>query len=107
MVVVAEGAKYNAERLAAYFQQHHERLGFDVRVTVLGYVQRGGEPTYADRMLGTRLGAAAVEQLAAGRAGVLVGIMKGEITTTPLAEVVKGKKKLDPELFELARVLAK
>ncbi len=107
MVVVAEGAKYNAQRLAEYFQKHHERMGFDVRVTVLGYVQRGGEPTYADRMLGTRLGAAAVDQLAAGRAGVLVGVRKGEITTTPLAEVVKGKKKLDTELFELARVLAK
>lgn len=107
MVVVAEGAKYNAEGLHKYFEQHRELIGFDLRVTVLGYVQRGGAPTFADRMLGTRLGAAAVEQLAAGRTGVLVGVLKGEITTTPLEEVVRGKKPLDPELFELARVLAK
>ncbi len=106
IIVVAEGARYNAERLAAYFEEHRERLGFELRVTVLGYVQRGGAPTYADRMLGTRLGAEAVERLAAGCKGVLVGIRKNEITTTPLAEVVSGKKCLDPELLRIAGVLA-
>jgi 6-phosphofructokinase 1 len=107
IVVVAEGAHYNAERLAHYFEEHHGRLGFDLRVTVLGYVQRGGAPTYADRMLGTRLGAAAVEQLAAGRFGALVGLRKNEIAITPLAEVVAGKKPLDEDLVKLAGVLAR
>src|SRR5512142_898520 len=73
IVVVAEGARYNAERLGRYFHEHRERLGFDLRATVLGYVQRGGAPTYADRMLGTRLGAGAVDVFAAGQCGVLVG----------------------------------
>lgn len=107
IVVVAEGARNNAARLAQYFQEHRDRIGFDLRVTVLGYVQRGGAPTYADRILGTRLGAGAVEQLTAGRAGVLVGMCKGELAITPLAEVVDGKKPLDERLVRLAGVLAR
>ena len=107
IVVVAEGAQYNGTRLAQYFSEHRDRLGFDLRVTVLGYVQRGGAPTFADRMLGTRLGAAAVAQLACGRSGVLVGMCRGEITATPLAEVVSSKKPLDQGLLALAGILAK
>jgi 6-phosphofructokinase 1 len=107
IVVVAEGAQYNAARLAQYFEEHHGRLGFELRVTVLGYTQRGGAPTYADRMLGTRLGAAAVEQFDAGRAGVLVGVLNNQIAVTPLGEVVTGKKPLDENLIKLARVLAR
>jgi 6-phosphofructokinase 1 len=106
IVVVAEGARYNAAKLARYFEEHKERLGFDLRATVLGYVQRGGAPTYADRMLGTRLGAGAVEQLAAGRCGVLVGMRRNEIAVTPLPEVVAGKKPLDENLLKIAGVLA-
>ncbi len=107
IVVVAEGAKPNAQGLADYVAGQKARLGFELRVTILGYMQRGGTPTFADRMLATRLGAAAVEEVAAGRAGVLVGVAKGEVITTPLAEVVVGKKPLDPKLLELARVLAR
>jgi 6-phosphofructokinase 1 len=107
IVVVAEGANLNARGLAQYVAEHSARLGFELRVTTLGYTQRGGAPTYADRMLATRLGAAATEQMAAGASGILVGTMKGEIVTSPLAEVVKGVKPLDPRLLELARVLAK
>jgi 6-phosphofructokinase 1 len=104
IVVVAEGAEYNAQRLAEYFQR--ENLGYELRVTVLGHVQRGGAPGAFDRLLGTRLGVGAVEALARGEHGVLVGQIKGEIVTTPLSEVVGKKKPIDPRLFELARVLA-
>ena len=107
LVVVAEGAKYNAEALARHFARHRERLGFDLRVTTLGHVQRGGAPNAFDRVLGTRLGAGATEALARGEYGVLVGLVKSEVTTTPLAEVVSGQKTLDLYLWELARVLAK
>ncbi|MFC2003665.1 ATP-dependent 6-phosphofructokinase [Chloroflexota bacterium] len=106
LVVVAEGAQYNAERLAHYFEEHRGRLGFDLRVTTLGHVQRGGIPGAFDRLLGTRLGAAATEYLAEGKHGILVGQIKGEIAATPLAEVVANKKQLDLHLLELARVLA-
>ncbi len=107
LVVVAEGARYNAEGLARYFQEHRERLGFELRVTILGHVQRGGAPGAFDRLLATRLGAAATEHLARGEYGVLVGLLKGEIAVTSLAEVITNKKPLDPRFLELARVLAK
>lgn len=105
IVVVAEGAKYNANALDEYFKQHRERLGFDLRVTILGHVQRGGAPQAYDRILASRLGAGAVDALARGEYGVLVGMVKGAVTTTPLTEVVNTPKKLDPALIELAKRL--
>ena len=107
IVVVAEGARYNAEKLAAYFQEHEEELGFELRVTKLGHVQRGGEPLAFDRILGTRLGAGATAALERGEHGVLIGLNKSEITTTPLETVVNTHKPLNEELLELAGILAK
>jgi 6-phosphofructokinase 1 len=107
LVVVAEGCKNDADTLAAHFKANKERIGFDLRVTKLGHVQRGGAPTAYDRILATRLGAAAVDTLAAGKHGVLMGRIKNEITATPLAEVVAKKKPLDLGLLELARVLSR
>jgi 6-phosphofructokinase 1 len=107
LVVVAEGAHYNAARLAEYFKEHRKRIGFDLRVTTLGHVQRGGTPTAFDRLLATRLGAAAVQRLAAGERGVLVGLRRGEVAATPLADVVSTPTLLDLSLLELAQVLAK
>jgi 6-phosphofructokinase 1 len=106
IVVVAEGAKDNAQALSQYFKLHRERLGFDLRVTILGHIQRGGTPGLFDRLLATRFGAAATECLANGRHGVLVGLSKGEILTTPLNEVTGNRKQLDLSLLDLARVLA-
>ncbi|MBS1791761.1 MAG: 6-phosphofructokinase [Acidobacteria bacterium] len=107
IVVVAEGAEYNAEAMAQYFKEHRERLGFDLRVTKLGHVQRGGTPGVFDRLLATRFGAAAVDALAQNQCDCLVGLKEGEIALTPLAEVAARKKELDTSLFTLARVLAK
>jgi 6-phosphofructokinase 1 len=70
-------------------------------------VQRGGTPGAFDRLLATRLGAAATEHLARGEHGILLGLIKGEVTPTPLVDVVANKKQLDLRLLELARVLAK
>jgi 6-phosphofructokinase 1 len=105
IVVVAEGAPYNAQKLVDYFTEHRERLGFDLRASTLGHIQRGGSPGAFDRILASRLGAAATEQLAAGNFGVLVGQLNNQIKATPLAEVVASKKQLDMKLIELARVL--
>lgn len=104
--VIAEGAAHTVAEIAAYFREHHERLGFELRVTTLGHVQRGGAPCAFDRLLATRLGAAAVNVLARGESGLLVGLLKGEIATTPLAEVAAVKRPLDLNLLELARLLA-
>lgn len=107
LVIVAEGAKYNAEAMASHFRANKQTLGFDLRVTTLGHVQRGGVPGAFDRILATRLGAGATEALARGEPGVLVGSIKGEVTMTPLANVVGQKKPLDLSLLKLAGVLAK
>lgn len=106
LVVVAEGARFNATRLVEFFNANRDRLSFEIRVTILGHVQRGGTPGAFDRLLGTRLGAAAVDRLAHGEEGILVGLRGGEILPTPLDEVAGQKKELDLELFKLAGVLA-
>lgn len=106
IAVVAEGARYNARALSAYFQQHKERLGFELRVTTLGHVQRGGAPGAFDRLLGTRFGVAAVRQLEMKNYGVLVGLTKGEVSATPLVDVIANKKTLDLQLLDVARILA-
>ena len=107
LVVVAEGARYNAQGLATHFETNRERLGFDLRVTTLGHVQRGGEPSAFDRLLATRLAAGAVDHLARGSHGRLMGLVKGEILSTPLEDVVGQPKALDLSLLELQRALAK
>jgi 6-phosphofructokinase 1 len=106
IAVVAEGAAHGADALAQYFHAHQARLGCDFRVCKLGHVQRGGAPGVVDRMLATRLGAAAVAQLDSGPHGVLMGFIDGVLTTTPLAEVIGRTKPPDLRLHELARTLA-
>ena len=106
IVVVAEGAKYNADAMAGYFREHRAHLGFDLRVSKLGHIQRGGAPGVFDRMLGTLLGAAAVEAVAERAFGVLIGMRDGKVARTPLAEVAGKTRPADVKLLELARVLA-
>ena len=89
-----------------YYGAHRKSIGFDLRVTRLGHVVRGGTPTAADRVLATRLGAAAIAALADGKRGVLVGIIKGDIAVTPLADITGRTRPADASLLELARVMA-
>ena len=105
LVVVAEGADLNAQGLVDYFTLHKERLGFSVRATTLGHVQRGGAPGAYDRILATRLGAGATNAIERGETGVLVGSLRGSVATTPYTEVVKNVKPLDLSLFELSQSL--
>jgi 6-phosphofructokinase 1 len=106
IAVIAEGAVFNAHKLAGFFKTHEERLGFDLRVITLGHIQRGGSPSAFDRLLGTRFGAAAVECLHHESHGVLIGLQKGDITSTPLLIVVSRRKGPDLSLFRLAEMLA-
>jgi 6-phosphofructokinase 1 len=107
IVVVAEGARYNAEGLSHYFKEHRERLDFELRVVKLGHVQRGGAPTAFDRLLATRFGAAATEQIARGEFGVLMGLIKGEVVGVPLAQVAGKTKPPELGLMKLAEILAR
>lgn len=105
IIVVAEGASYNATKLMEYFKEHQDRLGFKFRNTILGHVQRGGNPGAFDRNLASRLGAKAVQCLASRDFGLLTALRHGEIGTIPLEDVVANKKTIDLDLFELAKIL--
>ena len=106
IIIVAEGWKPGMTTLAAQLRERRDELGFSVRVTQLGHVQRGGSPSPFDRLLATRLGAAAARELVAGNAGYMVGWIKNTVALTPLEEAVASKKELDPALIELAEVMA-
>jgi len=88
------------------FQTNRGRLGFDLRATTLGHVQRGGVPGAFDRLLATRLSAAAVEHLARGEHGRMMGLLEGQVRSTPFEEVMESKKTIDLSLLKLARALA-
>ncbi len=107
IVVVAEGAQHGVTELARHFEDHQDEIGFQLRATILGHVQRGGAPTAADRLLATWLGSAAVEYMAAGQYGILTGSLGGRMAATPLSEVVTHKKELDLRLLEIAGAMAK
>jgi len=106
LAVIAEGAKCGVHELMEFYNANRESIGFDLRVTRLGHVVRGGSPGAADRVLATRLGAAAIATLAAGTHGVLVGIVKNDVVTTPLIEIAGRTRPADASLLELARVMA-
>jgi 6-phosphofructokinase 1 len=103
--VIAEGAVFNAHKLASYFKAHQERLGFDLRVITLGHVQRGGAPGAFDRLLATRFGVA-VECLRQDVRGVLVGWQKGQVACTPYALVAGKAKGVDHPLMRMVGLLA-
>jgi 6-phosphofructokinase 1 len=79
------------------------RTGAEARVTVLGHVQRGGSPSMFDRVLATRMGAAAVDYLHEGKTGVIAAAQGLEIVAVPLAEVVGRSRQVDRAYFRLIR----
>jgi 6-phosphofructokinase 1 len=105
IILVAEGWKPGARALVDHLQARREEIGFGVRLTVLGHVQRGGSPTAYERILATRLGAAAVQALLDGHYGMMVGMLKGRPGLTPLEEAVAFQKDLNMELYELAKMM--
>ena len=107
IVVIAEGVKENAQKILAYFDAENQRTGFELRATTLGHVVRGAPPSAFDRILATRLGVGAVQALAEGETGVLVGWQNNKVTRTPLPDVVGRTKPMDIALVEIARILAR
>ena len=105
IIVVAEGWQPGTQDLARQLRERQEEVGFSVRVTQLGHVQRGGAASAFDRLLATRLGAAAVRELVAGNGGNMVGWVKGAITLTPLEEAIAFQKRINLELCELAEIM--
>ena len=107
IVIIAEGGEAGgARRVEEALRQdpHFDRI--DLRVCILGHTQRGGSPTARDRVLASRLGAAAVEALIAGHTNVMVGVVSGEIKLTPMRNVWSRHKTIDYELLRLTQVLS-
>ncbi|MBN1581290.1 MAG: 6-phosphofructokinase [Anaerolineae bacterium] len=105
IVIVAEGYKPGTQALLRYLEERKEELGFSMRVTVLGHVQRGGAPSAFDRILGTRLGAAATKGLLDGKSGHVTGLIGSKICYTPLEEALVQKQRLDERIYDLAQIM--
>lgn len=105
IVVVAEGDKTgkNVFELKEYVEQHLPI--YDVRVSVLGHMQRGGPPSCFDRVLASRMGVKAVEALLEGKTNLMVGIQDNAITLTPISKAIKGHTKIDRELLRVSEIM--
>jgi 6-phosphofructokinase 1 len=106
IVVIAEGDKIgkNAFELKDYVEENMPE--YDVRVSILGHMQRGGSPSCFDRVLASRLGVKAVETLLEGKSNYMVGLSKDEIVLTPLEQAVKGKSQIDKELIRVSDIVS-
>jgi len=105
ILVVAEGDDFGgATELLKKVSERFPKL--DTRATILGHIQRGGSPTYADRVLASRLGHAAIMALREGRTQVMVGVINGALHYTPFEQVVKQNAQMSADMIEMIRVLA-
>ncbi len=105
LVLVAEsevtgGAMNMAERVKKEFPQ------YDVRVSILGHMQRGGSPTASDRILASRMGAAAIEALNDDQRNVMIGIVNDEIVYVPFAKAIKKNKPINQSLMNVLKILS-
>lgn len=105
VVVVAEGDKIgkNVFELADYVEENMTE--YEVRVSVLGHMQRGGSPSCFDRVLASRMGVKAVESLLTGKSNYMVGLKNDVIDLTPFDQAVKGKSKINMELIRVSDIM--
>ncbi len=94
------------EALRMILKNKHE-VGFDIRLTLLGHIQRGGSPTAFDRLLATRMGVRALEVLRDGQSGVMVNLEGRETGTIAIEKAIAKTREINPSYFDLARILAR
>ncbi len=99
LIIVAEGVG-NTPEIA---QRIRDELGLETRVTIIGHVQRGGSPSARDRVMATRMGHRAVEELLAGSSNLIVCYRDSHICTLPIEEALEMKKDLDPYMYRVAQ----
>ncbi len=104
LIIVAEGDEFGANELSSLISEKLPTL--EVRVCILGHIQRGGSPTCMDRLLASRMGYHAVESLIEGRHNVFVGILNNKMNYTPLNEAVKKKQHINDEWMNIVKILA-
>ena len=105
IIVVAEGYKpgKNVYQIADEIQ---EKLpNYQVRVSVLGHIQRGGRPSCFDRVLGTKMGVKAVELLKDAKTGIMVGTQHGKIVSVPLKKAISEKTKINKDLLRISKIM--
>lgn len=105
IVVVAEGDKTgkNVFELAKYVEDNLPE--YEVRVSVLGHMQRGGAPTCFDRVLASRMGVKAIETLLEGKSNYMIGIKDNKMILTPLDQAIKGETNIDTELIQVSDIM--
>ncbi len=106
IAIIAEGVSYNTTELVVYLNKKTD-VGFDIRLTILGHIQRGGGPSAFDRLLATRMGVKALESLRAGESGVMVALNDRDMNTIPIEEAVRKTREINPNYYELARILSR
>ena len=105
LIVVAEGDEFGGG--AEIGRIIKERLpGLDVRVSILGHIQRGGSPTCFDRLIASRMGYSAVECLMEGKFNVFVGMVNNRMHYIPLNDAVKKKQHISDEWMKIVKILA-
>lgn len=105
IIIVAEGDEAGgAFTIAEHVKQ--QLPDYDTRVTVLGHIQRGGNPSAMDRVNSSRMGFAAVEALLEGKKNVMIGIINKKIAYTPFENAVKHTQRLDPDLIRMLEILS-
>jgi 6-phosphofructokinase 1 len=105
LIVVAEGDEFGgANEVAKIIQERLPQQ--EVRVCILGHIQRGGSPSCSDRLIASRMGYHAVECLLEGRHNVFVGIVNGKMNYTPLNEAVKKKQRISEEWMKVVKILS-
>ena len=105
IIVVAEGDK-TGESVFQLANMIEEKLPkYEVRVSVLGHMQRGGSPSCFDRVLGIQMGITAVESLLNGESGLMIGIQNGKMNKTDLSKAIKGKSKINKELLRMSKIM--
>jgi 6-phosphofructokinase 1 len=105
IAVIAEGAPYKVTDLATFLNQ--KGTGFEIRLTILGHIQRGGSPTAFDRLLATRMGLSAVERLLNGENGVMVALQGREIGTVSLEDATTQQREIGEGYFNMAHTLSR
>jgi len=105
ILICAEGQKPG--RAYDLADSIRKKAGLDAKVCILGHIQRGGSPTATDRIVASRLGAAAVKALKNGQCDVMAGIIDGEIVFTPFEDTYNKHKTVRQELLQLIQILAK
>lgn len=105
IVIVAEGAKEgNAQAVGEALKERCP--GYDIRVVVLGHIQRGGSPTCMERVRASQMGLEAVNSLKNGRRGEMIGIVNGNIEYTPFAKAIKNQEKIESNLLQMIDILS-